>query len=657
MPALLVSRPASCLVNPSPARKIQRLQALRLDALHKCLNPMTQSSVPDLLSETEDLVVRFAGDSGDGVQVVGQQYTLETALAGNDLATFPDFPAEIRAPAGTLFGVSAYQIHFGSRDIRTAGDDLDVLVAFNPAALKTNVGDLKPGGLLVIDTGAFNERSLKKADYDFDPLIDNRLDQWRVLAVDITAMTRAAVVDCGVSTREAARSKNFFALGLVLWLTSRHRETTREWMQGKFASSPAVLAANLAALDAGHAWGETAELPPEVGAVHVAPASLAEGTYRNINGTEALSFGLLTGARLAELELVYCSYPITPASNMLHALTQLAQYGVQTFQAEDEIAAACAALGASYGGSLGATGSSGPGLALKMETIGLAIGAELPMVIVNAQRGGPSTGLPTKTEQSDLFQAVLGRNADAPVAVVASRSAGDCFETAVEAVRLAVTYMTPVILLTDGYLANASEPWLIPDPRKLDSFKVAFHSDPEGFEPFSRDETTLARPWVKPGTPGLAHRIGGIERADGSGNISYDPDNHQLMTQLRRNKIDGIANDIPAQGYEFGDESDSTLIVGWGSTWGPIQSAVQQLRSTGMRVASTHLRHLWPLPANLGSMLEQFDRVIVPEMNDGQLVKLLRAQYAIDATGINKVAGQPFRIRELVESINKEVTT
>lgn len=616
---------------------------------------MSSARAPELLSENDDLVVRFAGDSGDGVQVVGQQYTLETALAGNDLATFPDFPAEIRAPAGTLFGVSAYQIHFGSRDIRTAGDDLDILVSFNPAALKTNVADLKPGGLLIIDTGAFNERSLKKASYDFDPLEGDHLEQWRVLAVDITAMTRGAVEDCDVTTKEAGRSKNFFALGLVLWLTSRHREATRQWMQGKFASTPPVLAANIAALDAGHAWGETAELPPEVGAIQIAPASLPSGTYRNINGTEALSYGLLTGARLAELELVYCSYPITPASNMLHTLTRLTSHGVQTFQAEDEIAAACAALGASYGGSLGVTGSSGPGLALKMETIGLGIGAELPMVVVNAQRGGPSTGLPTKTEQSDLFQAVLGRNADSPLAVVASRSAGDCFATAVEAVRLAVTYMTPVILLTDGYLANASEPWLIPDPRELKSFGVNFHTEPEGFEPFSRDSTTLARPWVKPGTAGLAHRIGGIERADGSGNISYDPDNHQLMTEHRRNKIDGIANDIPAQSYEAGDGDDSTLIVGWGSTWGPIQSAVQQLRGDGFKVASTHLRHIWPLPQNLGEMLTQFDRVIVPEMNDGQLVKLLRAQYAVDAKPINKVAGQPFKIRELVDAIKNEV--
>jgi len=618
---------------------------------------MASAIAPEFLTENEDLVVRFAGDSGDGVQVVGQQFTLETALAGNDLATFPDFPAEIRAPAGTLFGVSAFQIHFGARDIRTAGDELDILVAFNPAALKTNIADLKPGGLVVVDNGAFNDRSLKKADYEFNPLEDEHLDRWRVLTIDITAMTRAAVADCDVSTREAARSKNFFALGLILWLTGRHREATAQWIEKKFVDAPAILAANAAALNAGHAWGETAELPSEIGAVHVAPASLPSGEYRNINGTEALTYGLVTGGRLADLELVYCSYPITPASNMLHALTRLSQFGVQTFQAEDEIAAACAALGASYGGKLGITGSSGPGLALKMETIGLAIGAELPMVIVNAQRGGPSTGLPTKTEQSDLFQAVLGRNADAPLAVVASQSAGDCFATAVEAVRIAVTYMTPVILLTDGYLANASEPWLIPDATRMQPFPVSFRTEPDNFEPFSRDPDTLARPWVKPGTPGLAHRIGGIEREDGSGNISYDPDNHQRMTDLRRDKINGIQASIPAQGFEFGDESDTTLVVGWGSTWGPIQSAVQQLRAEGVRVASTHLRHIWPLPSNLGDMLAKFDRVIVPEMNDGQLVKLLRAEYAIDARAISKVAGQPFRIRELKQSITQEASS
>jgi len=603
----------------------------------------------------EDLVVRFAGDSGDGVQVVGRQFTQETAIAGNDLATFPDFPAEIRAPAGTLFGVSAYQIHFGARDIRTSGDALDMLVAFNPAALKTNLADLKPGGVIIVDNGTFSDKNLSKADYESNPLDDSSLGDYQLFEIDITRLTKESVSETGVSNREAARSKNFWALGLVLWLTNRNRDATIKWLQSRFKNSANVLNANLAALDAGHAFGETAELASPLPNISVEAARLADGTYRNITGSDAVCFGLVTGIRLAALECVYCSYPITPASSMLHTLTRLRDYGVQTFQAEDEIAAAGAALGASYAGMLGVTGSSGPGLALKMETIGLAIAVELPMIIINAQRGGPSTGLPTKTEQSDLFQAVMGRNADSPLAVIAPRSPGDCFDTMIEAVRIATQYMTPVIVLTDGYLANASEPWRVPDLNSLTPFKVDFRSDANGFQPFARNEVTLARDWTKPGTPGLAHRIGGIERQENTGNISYDPANHQRMTQLRRNRINQIAKSIDDQILQSGQPGDEVLVVGWGSTWGPIQSAVDRLRQQGKSVASTHLRNIWPLPANLAELLSQHQTILVPEMNDGQLVKLLRAEFAVPAIGINKVSGQPFRISELEQSISEHL--
>ncbi len=608
-------------------------------------------------SAIEDLVVRFAGDSGDGVQVVGRQFTQETAIAGNDLATFPDFPAEIRAPAGTLFGVSAYQIHFGARNIRTSGDAIDILVSFNPAALKTNLTDLKPGGLIIVDSGAFSEKNLSKAQYEANPLSDSSLDDYRVHAIDITRLTRESVSDTGVSNREASRSKNFWALGLILWLTTRERETTIDWMKARFKSTPAVLAANLAALNAGHAWGDTAELADELPRIDVAPARLEPGTYRNISGSDAICYGLLTGSRLAGLNSVYCSYPITPASSMLHTLSRLDRYGVQTFQAEDEIAAAGAALGASYAGQLGVTGSSGPGLALKMETIGLAIAVELPLIIINAQRGGPSTGLPTKTEQSDLLQAVVGRNADSPLAVLAPQSPGDCFSIMIEAVRIATQYMTPVIVLTDGYLANASEPWRLPDLEQFKPFSVSFRTDPEGFAPFARDPKTLARDWVRPGTAGLAHRIGGIERQENTGDISYDPANHQRMTDLRRDRINRIADTLPDQQLDAGAAGDEVLVLGWGSTWGPIRSAVERLRQRGLAVASTHLRHLWPLPANLGELLSQHRTVVIPEMNDGQLVRLVRAHYALDAIGISKVSGQPFLINELEQAISQHIET
>lgn len=603
---------------------------------------------PPRRAELESAVVRFAGDSGDGMQLTGSQFTQETALAGNDLATFPDFPAEIRAPVGTTYGVSAYQIHFGGREIRTAGDAVDVLVAMNPAALKVNLEELRGGGLLVLDAGAFGARNLAKAGYGADPRGDGSLSGWRVLEVDMTAATERAVAGLGLSKKEAQRCKNFWALGLVCWLFGRERAATVAWLERRFAARPELIAANRAALDAGHAWGETAELPVGVQAWSVPAAKLAPGLYRNVTGSQALAWGLLAGAQLSGLGLSFCGYPITPASALLHSLAGLERFGAVTFQAEDEIAAVCAAIGASYAGSLGVTASSGPGLALKGEALGLAIAAELPLVVVNAQRGGPSTGLPTKTEQSDLYQALWGRNADAPLAVLAARSPSDCFAVAIEAVRLATTYMTPVILLTDGYLQNASEPWRLPCLAEIAPFPARFREEPEGFQPYARDPATLARAWVRPGTPGLEHRIGGLERDALTGNISYDPANHQAMTETRAAKIAGIAQSYPPLALEQGgDEEGELLVVGWGSTWGPIARAVSNLRAQGKRVGQLHLRHLWPLPRELGPLLGRWKRVAVAEMNAGQLVTLLRATYLVDAAAVTKVSGRPFKVAEL----------
>ena len=599
----------------------------------------------------ESAVVRFAGDSGDGMQLTGGQFTLATALAGNDLATFPDFPAEIRAPVGTTFGVSAFQINFGAREIKTAGDLVDVLVAMNPAALKVTLKDVRPGGLLIVDKGAFSEKNLEKAGYKANPLTDGSLAAWRLLEVDMSAQTLEAVKPSGLGKKDALRCKNMWALGLIDWMFDRLRQPTVDYLTRRFGREPAILQANLAALAAGHAFGETAELGGDHLAYTVPKAAIAPGLYRNVTGTEALAWGLVLGGQRAGLPLWFCGYPITPASALLHLLAGLRQFDVATFQAEDEIAAVGAAIGASYAGSLGVTSSSGPGLALKTEAIGLAIACELPLVIVNSQRGGPSTGLPTKTEQSDLYQAVWGRNADAPLAVIASRSPGDCFDCAVEAVRIATRYMTPVILLTDGYLANASEPWKIPDLADYPPFPVRFRADPVGFSPFLRDPETLARAWAKPGTPGLEHRIGGIERDYDSGNISYEPENHHRMTKTRAAKIDGIARSLPPQAVEQGPESGAVAVVGWGSTYGPISRAVANLLARGHSVAHIHLRHIWPLPANLGSLLKGYQRVIVPEMNNGQLVTLLRAQYLVPAEALTKIAGRPFRIAEIEEAV------
>jgi len=601
--------------------------------------------------EVESVVVRFAGDSGDGMQLTGGQFTLATALAGNDLATFPDFPAEIRAPVGTTFGVSAFQINFGSRVIRTSGDTLDVLVAMNPAALKVELRNLKTGGLVIIDTGAFSERNLHKAGYTTNPLEDGTLDPYRTVKVDISALTMEAVKESGVSKKEALRCKNLWTLGLVYWMYDRDRQPTVDWLHQKFAKRPDLTAANVAALNAGHAFGETAEMSGDISAFTIRKADITPGVYRTVTGGEALSWGLVVGAALADLPLFLGSYPITPASPLLHTLANLKHYGVTTFQAEDEIAAVCAAIGASYAGAIGVTSSSGPGIALKTEAIGLAISAELPLVVVNSQRAGPSTGLPTKTEQSDLYQAVFGRNGDSPVAVIAARSPSDCFEVAIEAVRLATKYMTPVFVLTDGYIANASEPWLIPDVDTLARFPVKYHTEVEGFRPFLRDPETLARVWALPGTPGLAHRIGGIEKDYETGHISYDPANHQRMTDVRRARIAGIANDVPAQGVDEGDTTGRLAVVGWGSTYGPINRAVSNMRAAGLEVSHIHLRYIWPLPANLGDLLAGFDQVLVPEMNTGQLLTLLRSEYLVPAEGLNKVSGQPFMIAEIEAAI------
>ncbi|MEX2618414.1 MAG: 2-oxoacid:acceptor oxidoreductase subunit alpha [Alphaproteobacteria bacterium] len=602
-------------------------------------------------SVLESVVIRFAGDSGDGMQLTGNQFTLATALAGNDLATFPDFPAEIRAPVGTTFGVSAFQINFGAGGISTSGDTLDVLVAMNPAALKVNVADVHAGGLIIVDTGSFSQRNLDKAGYSANPLTDGSLAKYKILEVDMSRLTRESVKDLGISAKEALRCKNMWALGLIYWMYGRKRKPTVDWLTTKFRKLPTIAEANIAALNAGHAFGETAEMPAEVTAYTIPPANIAPGLYRTVTGAESIAWGLTAGAHLANLEMVFCSYPITPASSVLHNLANMKQYGVVTFQAEDEIAAACSAIGASYGGSLGVTSSSGPGVALKTEAIGLAISVELPLVVVNSQRAGPSTGLPTKTEQSDLYQAVYGRNADSPVAVLACRSPGDCFDTAIEAVRLATKYMTPVILLTDGYLANASEPWRIPDFDSYTPFPAKFREDPEGFHPYLRDPETLGRVWVKPGTPGLEHRVGGIEKSYDSGHISYDAPNHQKMTDVRAAKIAGIANDIPLQAPEQGDETGRIAVVGWGSTFGPISRAVSNLRAEGESVSHIHLRHICPFARNLGDLLKGFDMILVPEMNNGQLVTILRSEFLVPAEGLNKVTGQPFKIAEIEEAI------
>jgi len=604
--------------------------------------------------QLDQVIVRFAGDSGDGMQLTGDRFTTSSALLGNDLSTFPDFPAEIRAPAGTLGGVSAFQVHISDHDILTPGDSPNVLVAMNPAALRANIDLMAQGTVLIVNSDAFDDRSLAKAGYDGNPLTDGSLAAYTVYEVPMTSITQEACKEAGVKPRDAERSKNFFALGLVSWLYTRPVETTLQWISERFAARPQVVEANTRAFRAGYDFGETAELFESN--YEVRPASFEKGEYVQVTGNQALAWGLIAASRLAGLALFLGSYPITPASDILHELSRRKEFGVRTFQAEDEIAGIGAALGASFGGALGVTTTSGPGLDLKSETIGLAINLELPLVIVDVQRGGPSTGLPTKTEQADLLHAMYGRHGEAPLPIVAASSPSDCFGAAIEAARIAVKYRTPVILLSDGYLANGAEPWRLPDLDSLEAIEPGFatepnHVDEEGnpsFWPYVRDTETLARPWAPPGLPGLEHRIGGLEKADGSGNVSYDGVNHERMVRLRQDKVAGI--DVPPVEVQ-GDVDASLLLVSWGSTYAAVAAGVKRVRARGMKAAHVHLRHLNPLPPNLGEVLRSYSQVLVPEVNLGQLSRILRAEYLVDAQSMSKMQGVPFRVGEIEAAI------
>ncbi|WP_420846695.1 2-oxoacid:acceptor oxidoreductase subunit alpha [Nocardioides caldifontis] len=614
-------------------------------------------AVAKQVKQLDRVIIRFAGDSGDGMQLTGDRFTQETASFGNDLSTLPNFPAEIRAPQGTLPGVSSFQVHFADHDILTPGDRPDVLVAMNPAALKANIGDLPKGATVIVDTHDFNKRNLAKAGYAEDPLETDQLDEYQLHAVDLTGMTVEAVKEFGLSRKNAARAKNMFALGLVSWMYGRPTETTISFLEKRFAKVADIRDANIAAFKAGWNFGETTEA--FVVQYEIKPAPMSSGTYRNITGNLALAYGLVAGAVQADLPLFLGSYPITPASDILHELSKHKRFGVITFQAEDEIAGIGAALGASFGGALGVTTTSGPGIALKSETIGLAVMTELPLVVVDVQRGGPSTGLPTKTEQADLLQAMFGRNGESPLPIVAPQSPGDCFDAAVEAIRIAVTYRTPVMLLSDGMLANGSEPWRIPELSELPTIDPAFATEPnhqtgEGkdeFWPYVRDEATLARPWAVPGTAGLEHRIGGLEKGDGHGNISYDPANHDLMVRTRQAKVDRIADALPPLQVDDPSGRARVLVLGWGSTYGPIGAAVRRVRNAGMEVAQAHLRHLNPFPKDLGEVLKRYDAVMVPEMNLGQLSLLLRAKFLVDVVGYNQVNGMPIKAADLAEAV------
>jgi 2-oxoglutarate ferredoxin oxidoreductase subunit alpha len=607
----------------------------------------------------ESIVVRFAGDSGDGVQLMGTQFVASTALSGRDFLTFPDYPAEIRAPVGTTFGVSAYQINLGARPITTAGDAPRVLVAFNPAALKVNLPLLEDGALIVLNSASFTAKNLSKAGYAEDPRDTGELDSYQLVDVDMTEMTLEAVKPFGLSKSDAGRCKNFWALGLMQWMFGRDVKVIEQWLEKKFVKNEQILGANRAALHAGHAYGETAELAAAMPHLATDPAKFDPGEYRGVRGSDALALGLAAAAELADLPLVFCSYPITPASPLLHQLARMGDLGVGIFQAEDEIAAACAAIGASYGGAIGVTSSSGPGIALKTEAIGLAMQAELPLVIVDSQRGGPSTGLPTKTEQSDLYLAVYGRNADAPLPVVSARSPSDCFHAAIEAVRIALRHMTPVFLMTDGYLANAAEPWRMPTLSDIEPIRVnrAVPGKTRRDELFKRDPATLARPWVPPGTPELMHRIGGLEKDINTGNISYDAANHHAMTQLRARKVALVADFIPDQSVERGPSEGKIAIVGWGSTYGTIYQAVRKLERIEPSISHIHVRYLSPLPKNLRQLLKGFERVVIPEMNNGQFATVVRDKLGIEPIQINKVSGQPFQVRELVAFIKSILAT
>ena len=612
----------------------------------------TADAPPRQKEVLEAAVIRFAGDSGDGMQITGNQFTNTAALFGNDLATFPDYPAEIRAPAGTLPGVSGFQIHFGARDINTPGDALDALVAMNPAALKVNLSDLKLNGILVVNTDNFKDIDLRKAQMTANPLEDHSLDGYRLFPVELTKLTRAALSDIGLDAKSMDRCKNFFALGMCYWLFNRSLEATERWLDEKFRVKPVLAEANKVALKAGFAYCEATQAFQV--RYEVPPAKLAPGTYRNLSGNTALALGFVAAARQAGLSLFQGSYPITPASDILHDLSTLKEFGVVTFQAEDEIAAVSAAIGAAYAGSLAITTTSGPGMALKGEALGLATMVELPLVVVNVQRGGPSTGLPTKTEQADLLQALFGRNSEAPIPVLAASTPGDCFWVALEASRIALKYMLPVILLSDGYLANGAEPWRIPGLDELGEVPGRHHTEAEGVEPYARDAQTLARPWAVPGTPGLEHRVGGLEKEDGSGNVSYDPLNHEKMVRLRAEKVEAVTADVPDAAPD-GDPDGDVLVVGWGSTHGAITAALAAVRRDGHRVGHVHLRHLNPLPRNLGEVLTRYRQVLVPELNLGQLAWVLRAKYLVDTVSYCKVQGKPFKHAELKARIETMV--
>ncbi len=600
--------------------------------------------------ELERVVIRFAGDSGDGMQLTGTEFTKAAAEAGNDISTFPDFPAEIRAPAGSLFGVSGFQLHFSSSEIHTPGDAPEVLVVMNPAALKTNIKDLVRGGVLIANSGAFVEGNLKKAGYTANPLEDGSLADYKLHCIDISHLTAAALDGSELSTKEKARSKNFFALGLVFWMYGRDTEPEIRRIHQQFAKKPEYGEANVKVFKAGYHFGETAEVFQTV--YKVPPARFKPGMYRNITGNEALAMGLVVGAQLAKKQLFYSGYPITPASSILHSLAKFKNYNCITFQAEDEIAAIGAAIGAAYGGALAVTASSGPGIALKGEAIGLGMMTELPLVIINVQRGGPSTGLPTKTEQSDLSQALYGRNGEAPIPVVACKSPGDCFYAAIEAMRIATRYMVPVMLLSDGYIANGSEPWPVPDLRALAPIEIEHRTDPSNYFVYQRDPSTLARAWVVPGTPGLEHRIGGIEKDGLTGNISYEPGNHERQTHARADKVARVAQDLGELDLK-GESSGDVLVIGWGGTFGSLRQAVDELRSQGRRVSHAHLRWISPLEPGLAAIIGNFKRVLVAELNMGQLRALLRATFLVDAVGLNKVAGQPFMVREVITAVEK----
>ncbi len=615
------------------------------------MSTVTDIPLPKTRREVIDrAVIRFAGDSGDGMQITGSQFTNTVALYGNDIATFPDYPAEIRAPAGTLPGVSGFQLHFSSDDINTPGDAIDVLIAMNPAALRVNIADLKANGILIVNSDSFTENDLRKAQMTVNPLEDHSLDKFRLFPVELERLTRRALEHLGLDAKSMDRCKNFFALGMCYWLYNRSMDSTVRWINDKFSKKPLLVEANQLAMKAGYSYCEATEAFQI--SYEIPPAHLSPGLYRSMSGNQALALGFVTASQKSGLKLFQGSYPITPASDILHELSQYKDFGVMTFQAEDEIAAITSSIGAAYAGALALTTTSGPGMALKTEALGLAVAIEIPLVIVNVQRGGPSTGLPTKTEQADLLQAMFGRNSEAPIPIIAASTPGDCFWAAIEACRIAVKYMVPVILLSDGYLANGAEPWRVPELSDIPEIPVSFAKNPEGFKPYKRNPDTLARPWAIPGTPGLEHRIGGLEKQDVSGNINYEPLNHENMVRIRAAKVAGIVQDIP-DAVPTGDPDGDLLIVAWGSTHGSITAAVKTQRALGRRIGHLHLRHLNPLPANLAQIFKRYKKILVPELNMGQLLWLLRAKYLVDAVGLNKIQGRPFKQAELEQKIEE----